>query len=206
MQSRWPAARFLLFRASAFLVEISFSKNGCILASARSSTANAYARSKTADNFQTNQPSEKKKSAHSCLRCQSFAYHSETNWTFFDSWCEKMNILGRIVRTTIYCRAPLAASGHRSIIPIAVSSSTNYQIQYASKSTKAGAGDSATAEGNAPAGTKKPKTAPKITLVGPDHSVSIMNLDEAQKISKRRDLKLVKVVDLDLKTQRPVYK
>ncbi|EAT40378.1 AAEL007885-PA [Aedes aegypti] len=117
-----------------------------------------------------------------------------------------MNILGRIVRTTIYCRAPLAASGHRSIIPIAVSSSTNYQIQYASKSTKAGAGDSATAEGNAPAGTKKPKTAPKITLVGPDHSVSIMNLDEAQKISKRRDLKLVKVVDLDLKTQRPVYK
>lgn len=110
-----------------------------------------------------------------------------------------MNILGRIVRTTVYCRTPLVASNLRPV-PSAVSN--HLQIQYASKSSKAAAGEATTGE----VGSKKPKPAPKITLVGSDQSVSIMNLDEAQKISKRRDLKLVKIVDLDMKTQRPVYK
>lgn len=54
---------------------------------------------------------------------------------------------------------------------------------------------------------KKKKTAviPKITLVQGD-IVSITTLEEAQKLSKRRDLKLVKIVDEDTKTQRPIYK
>lgn len=54
---------------------------------------------------------------------------------------------------------------------------------------------------------KKRKTniIPKITLINVDE-VSIVTLEEAQKISKRRDLKLVKIVDVDTKSQRPVYK
>nr|XP_019565523.2 LOW QUALITY PROTEIN: uncharacterized protein LOC109433539 [Aedes albopictus] len=116
-----------------------------------------------------------------------------------------MNVLGRIVRTTIYCRAPLVTSSLRSV-PAAVSNH-HHQIQYASKSSKAAVGDAATGgEVGVAAGAKKSKPAPKITLVGSDQSVSIVNLDEAQKISKRRDLKLVKIVDSDMKTQRPVYK
>lgn len=115
-----------------------------------------------------------------------------------------MNVLGRIVRTTIYCRAPLVVSSLRSV-PAAVSN--HHQIQYASKSSKAAVGDAATGgEVGVAAGAKKSKPAPKITLVGSDQSVSIVSLDEAQKISKRRDLKLVKIVDSDMKTQRPVYK
>ncbi|XP_018576552.1 translation initiation factor IF-3, mitochondrial [Anoplophora glabripennis] len=54
---------------------------------------------------------------------------------------------------------------------------------------------------------KKKKTViiPKITLISGDQ-LTVSTLEEAQKISKRRDLKLVKIVDLDTKTQRPVYK
>ncbi|KAF2898040.1 hypothetical protein ILUMI_08136 [Ignelater luminosus] len=47
---------------------------------------------------------------------------------------------------------------------------------------------------------------PKITLISSDDNISITTLEEAQQLSKRRDLKLVKIVDLDTKTQRPVYK
>lgn len=54
---------------------------------------------------------------------------------------------------------------------------------------------------------KKKKTfIPRITLLGQDDNMSITTLEEAEKISKRRELKLVKIVDLDTKTQRPVYK
>ncbi|XP_050440670.1 translation initiation factor IF-3-like [Adelges cooleyi] len=55
---------------------------------------------------------------------------------------------------------------------------------------------------------KRPKTAPipKITLIDPDHKLSIVTLDEAAKLCDRRGLKLVKIVDLDTKTQRPVFK
>lgn len=54
---------------------------------------------------------------------------------------------------------------------------------------------------------KKPKRPiiPKITLISADN-VSVTTLEEAQKLSKRRDLKLVKIIDVDTKTQRPVYK
>lgn len=55
---------------------------------------------------------------------------------------------------------------------------------------------------------KKKKTAivPKITLVAQDESIQIVTLEEARKISDRRNLKLVKIVDLDTKTQRPIFK
>lgn len=46
----------------------------------------------------------------------------------------------------------------------------------------------------------------KVTLRGIDGAVSITSLDEAQKIAKRRGLKLMKETDLDGKSQRPVYK
>ncbi|XP_044254323.1 translation initiation factor IF-3, mitochondrial [Tribolium madens] len=52
---------------------------------------------------------------------------------------------------------------------------------------------------------KKTNIVPKITLITGDN-VSITTLQEAEKISKRRDLKLVKIVDVDTKTQRPVYR
>lgn len=52
---------------------------------------------------------------------------------------------------------------------------------------------------------KKTNIIPKITLISGDQ-LTIVTLEEAQNISKRRDLKLVKIVDLDTKTQRPVYK
>lgn len=55
---------------------------------------------------------------------------------------------------------------------------------------------------------KKKKTTPipKVTLISPDESILILTLSEAQKLSIRRNLKLVKLIDLDTKTQRPVYK
>lgn len=52
--------------------------------------------------------------------------------------------------------------------------------------------------------TKKTNIIPKITLISGEN-ITITTLQEAEKLSKRRDLKLVKVVDLDAKTQRPVY-
>lgn len=53
---------------------------------------------------------------------------------------------------------------------------------------------------------KKTAPVPKITLILPENNVSITTIEEATKISKRRDLKLVKIIDLDTKTDRPVYK
>jgi translation initiation factor IF-3 len=44
-----------------------------------------------------------------------------------------------------------------------------------------------------------------ITLIGTDNSLAVVSLSEAEKIAKRRDLKLVKKIDTDTKTQRPVY-
>ena len=55
-------------------------------------------------------------------------------------------------------------------------------------------------------GTRKPKVSPKITLINVNETVSVVSLDEATKLSKRRDLKLVKILDLDTKTSRSVYK
>lgn len=65
--------------------------------------------------------------------------------------------------------------------------------------TKLGEGASET-----PPKKKKP-IIPRITLLN-GSEITITTLEEAQKLSKRRDLKLVKIVDLDTKTQRPIYR
>lgn len=46
----------------------------------------------------------------------------------------------------------------------------------------------------------------RITLISPDNSVSITDMRNAQSLSIRRDLKLVKIQDVDSKTRRPVFK
>ncbi|XP_041973049.1 translation initiation factor IF-3, mitochondrial [Aricia agestis] len=46
----------------------------------------------------------------------------------------------------------------------------------------------------------------RITLIGPDDSLTITDLKNAQNLSSRRDLKLVKIEDADSKSRRPVYK
>lgn len=46
----------------------------------------------------------------------------------------------------------------------------------------------------------------RVTLINTDNSVSITDLINAQSLSVRRDLKLVKIQDSDSKTRRPVYK
>lgn len=52
---------------------------------------------------------------------------------------------------------------------------------------------------------RKSDTGPVITLIGIDNNPTVLSLSEAEKIAKRRDLKLVKIADLETKTQRPVY-
>lgn len=105
-----------------------------------------------------------------------------------------MNILGKVVRSGL-----LRHPGSIRLLPPEM---TNLATHFSSKSSKPPGNDSTAAA----AAAKKTKVAPKITLIAQDQSVSIVNLDEAQRISKRRDLKLVKIIDLDMKTQRPVYK
>ncbi|XP_026807688.1 translation initiation factor IF-3, mitochondrial [Rhopalosiphum maidis] len=53
----------------------------------------------------------------------------------------------------------------------------------------------------------RPKTVPqpKITLLGLEKDVSVVTMDVASKMCERRGLKLVKIIDIDTKTQRPVY-
>ncbi|PNF39715.1 hypothetical protein B7P43_G05645 [Cryptotermes secundus] len=51
----------------------------------------------------------------------------------------------------------------------------------------------------------KSDSGPVITLIGTDNSPSVVSLSDAEKLAKRRDLKLVRIVDLDTKTQRPIY-
>lgn len=50
------------------------------------------------------------------------------------------------------------------------------------------------------------KVSPKITLISDNDKIDVMTLDQAKKLSVRRDLKLVKIMDLDTKTHRAVYK
>lgn len=52
---------------------------------------------------------------------------------------------------------------------------------------------------------KKTPIVPRITLVHAN-GMEITTLEEAQKVAKRRDLKLVKLIDADTKTHRPIYK
>lgn len=53
--------------------------------------------------------------------------------------------------------------------------------------------------------TKRP-IVPRITLISGKDDITITTLEDANKIASRRNLKLVKIVDLDTKTDRPVYK
>ncbi|XP_023946971.1 translation initiation factor IF-3, mitochondrial [Bicyclus anynana] len=53
---------------------------------------------------------------------------------------------------------------------------------------------------------KKKISENRITLIGADNSISITDLKDAQNLSVRRELKLVKIQDPDTKTRRPVYK
>lgn len=53
---------------------------------------------------------------------------------------------------------------------------------------------------------KRKKQTPRITLISEGDKVEISTLEEAQKLASRRNLKLVKIVDLDTKTQRAIYK
>ncbi|EGI58133.1 PREDICTED: uncharacterized protein LOC105153199 [Acromyrmex echinatior] len=54
----------------------------------------------------------------------------------------------------------------------------------------------------------RPKTEPipKITLLSLDNSTIVTVLEVAQRLAKRRNLTLIKVSDLEDKTQRPLYK
>lgn len=52
---------------------------------------------------------------------------------------------------------------------------------------------------------KKKKDSVKITLLGKNNNVTVTSLEEAQKLSHRRNMTLMKVQDFDVKTQRPVY-
>lgn len=58
----------------------------------------------------------------------------------------------------------------------------------------------------AKAAKKKTKEIPKITLIQQNDAMSVTTLEEATKLARRRDLQLIKVQDLDPKSQRPVYK
>ncbi|XP_058835858.1 translation initiation factor IF-3, mitochondrial [Topomyia yanbarensis] len=118
-----------------------------------------------------------------------------------------MNILGQAVRSAIRIRPAIGVSIRSCsaavvLNPVAAVAATNFS-RYSTNSARPSPPGSS--DGGA-TGTKKPKTSPKITLVGTDDSVTIVSMDEAQKISKRRDLKLVRIIDVEVKTQRPVYR
>lgn len=63
-------------------------------------------------------------------------------------------------------------------------------------------------ERNAPLKPKvhKPLTSPQISLITPENEVTSTTLEQAEKMAIRRKLKLIKIVDFDTKTNRPVYK
>lgn len=73
-------------------------------------------------------------------------------------------------------------------------------LLFSSSTTQGKSTDEAAAE------KKKKKLIPRITLISEGDKVEISTLEEAQKLASRRNLKLVKIVDLDTKSQRPIYK
>lgn len=122
----------------------------------------------------------------------------------------KMNFLSRIISgPCVYQAAFTRATIVRSCLPTVSLSDAAWFSTKATKLDGAGGNESgrkgAGAESSG-SGARKAKTSPKVTLIGQDESISIVNLEEATKISNRRNLKLVKVSDLDSKTQRPVYR
>ncbi|ETN57749.1 translation initiation factor-3 [Anopheles darlingi] len=120
-----------------------------------------------------------------------------------------MNFLSRIISgprvyQVAFSRATIVRSGLPSV-------SLSDGARFSTKTTKldvAGGNETGrkTAGPESSGSARKAKTSPKVTLIGQDESISIVNLEEATKISNRRNLKLVKVTDLDSKTQRPVYR
>ncbi|KAH0558301.1 uncharacterized protein LOC123272029 [Cotesia glomerata] len=58
-----------------------------------------------------------------------------------------------------------------------------------------------------PVNPKKKKVfVPRITLLSNKDEISIVTLEAAQKLANRHNMKLVKIIDFDTKTERPVYK
>ncbi|XP_065215840.1 uncharacterized protein mIF3 [Planococcus citri] len=53
---------------------------------------------------------------------------------------------------------------------------------------------------------RKTPEVPKITLLDTKESMSICTLEEAEKIAVGRKLRLVKIIDMDIRTKRPIYK
>uniref|UniRef100_A0AAG5DN70 Translation initiation factor 3 N-terminal domain-containing protein n=1 Tax=Anopheles atroparvus TaxID=41427 RepID=A0AAG5DN70_ANOAO len=110
-----------------------------------------------------------------------------------------MNFLGRVIVRPQLSQLIINRSRTCRNNPLAAVQNVAFFSTKTTKSDVAGTGV-------ASSGARKPKTSPKVTLISSDESISIVNLDEAVKISNRRNLKLVKITDLDTKTQRPVYR
>ncbi|XP_031783787.1 uncharacterized protein LOC100678779 [Nasonia vitripennis] len=53
---------------------------------------------------------------------------------------------------------------------------------------------------------RKPLTSPQVTLISPEDDISMMTLEQAKKLADRRKLKLVKILDFDTKSQKPLFK
>jgi len=96
-----------------------------------------------------------------------------------------------------------AFGGHRAVNWQSVSNVCTCRALGFKKNQQSGIDDDSAA-----AKPYRPKTArqPKITLLGPDKNVSVVTLEVANKMCERRAMKLVKIIDLDTKTQRPVYR
>ena len=87
-----------------------------------------------------------------------------------------------------------------------VASAFSYLYSTDSRSRPQKASDSAVQKSGATSSRKlKNDTGPVVTLIGTDNSLAVMSLSEAERIAKRRELKLVRIIDIDTKTQRPVY-
>ena len=88
----------------------------------------------------------------------------------------------------------------------AMAATFSYFYSTDTRSTPQKASDTAVQK-SAATSTRKLKndTGPVVTLIGTDSSLTVMSLSEAERIAKRRELKLVKIIDIDTKTQRPVY-
>ncbi|XP_034937067.1 uncharacterized protein mIF3 [Chelonus insularis] len=53
---------------------------------------------------------------------------------------------------------------------------------------------------------KKKPFIPRITLLFDNNDLTVTTLEQAEKLANRRNMKLIKIVDFDVKTERPIYK
>lgn len=86
-----------------------------------------------------------------------------------------------------------------------VTSTFSYLYSTGTRNTPQKTSDSAVQKSAATSRKLKNDCGPMVTLIGTDNSLAVMALSEAEKIAKRRELKLVRIIDIDTKTQRPVY-